>query len=701
MATDWIILNKTGGTHNDEVTVTPQPNYGSNSRSVNIIISTSEKSKAVTVYQEGYEMPTNQITYFAPNRLSERAWTGSTSGFCFSPAVLTNHTFSDGVGVLTFDRDVTKLGQYTFVESDASTITGLILPKTALDWEFDLERLQIDTIIFQGTKNEAFENLKYYMTSTSPYAFSWKYLYDAGIRYIECDDGIIDIAEETNSLTYYGTSKLSECWQYTNNESKIEMCSFVPNTKVVMTGIYHDEPTYPEHTFENGVGTIVFYPKLRTFGNFCRCTNLTGIIIPSTVEHVNRCAFSGCTGLSSVTFENNIEVIPCGLFQLCSALTAFTIPNTVKMIGDNLYLDLYDDYYEYNQYDIVGAFQGSGLRSIVIPNSVEYICRNSFSGIRTLSSLTFSNSVKYIGERAFYNDDGLAYDDGIHYNGTRKDWFNIPKTNDSFYRGTNVYCSDKSFKLNEDTGKITYLSSSKLPNLNGTTYNMYSDGFGTMDGNITNSAFIGNSGLTSIMCTIGSGSSIFENCTSLESVALNVDYPYNIGERCFYNCSSLKSIIIPSRVDYIKDSAFENCTSLKNVYFDLLSWHSSYLSEIYNRAFANCSSIEKLSLPSVDIGPYAFDGCINLKEVIIYRNFGAGPTLVFETGCFSGCTSLNHIWFNQPQYIYDDVFSGCINLTQIDFGGTVSEWNNTTKTTNWNRGSSIQKIHCTDGDINL
>ena len=43
----------------------------------------------------------------------------------------------------------------------------------------------------------------------------------------------------------------------------------------------------------------------------------------------------------------------------------------------------------------------------------------------------------------------------------------------------------------------------------------------------------------------------------------------------------------------------------------------------------------------------------------------------------------------------------CNNLSNITFNGTINEWNNITKESNWNYGSNIQTITCEDGVINL
>ena len=60
------------------------------------------------------------------------------------------------------------------------------------------------------------------------------------------------------------------------------------------------------------------------------------------------------------------------------------------------------------------------------------------------------------------------------------------------------------------------------------------------------------------------GDSIFEDCTSLESITLPEGMPF-IPERFLANCSSLKSIIIPSSVEYIQNQAFVGCCYMTDI----------------------------------------------------------------------------------------------------------------------------------------
>lgn len=62
----------------------------------------------------------------------------------------------------------------------------------------------------------------------------------------------------------------------------------------------------------------------------------------------------------------------------------------------------------------------------------------------------------------------------------------------------------------------------------------------------------------------GIRNSAFENCTSLQSIAIPNSVTV-IGRYAFFDCSSLQFIVIPDSVKYIRDDVFYGCTSLQSI----------------------------------------------------------------------------------------------------------------------------------------
>lgn len=129
-------------------------------------------------------------------------------------------------------------------------------------------------------------------------------------------------------------------------------------------------------------------------------------------------------------------------------------------------------------------------------------------------------------------------------------------------------------------------------------------------------------------------SKVFQGCSGLEEIKLSdsistigsyafesigcsqISLPHgltNIEEGAFKK-SKLKYIKIPSNVTTIPCDCFAGCDSLNSVDFNV--------SRIESRAFSNCISISKITLPEnlQFIGEEAFYGCSSLHEFIIPDN---------------------------------------------------------------------------------
>ncbi|MEE1323361.1 MAG: leucine-rich repeat domain-containing protein [Bacteroidales bacterium] len=121
--------------------------------------------------------------------------------------------------------------------------------------------------------------------------------------------------------------------------------------------------------------------------NGCK-DSVTSVNIPSSVTHAwtheewsnyydDYITITDSVRTYSITSIGNYA------FSYCYGLTSVTIPNSVTSIGE-------------------GAFSGSLLASITIPNSVTSIGNEAFLQCVCLTSVTIPNSVTSIGDRAFF-----------------------------------------------------------------------------------------------------------------------------------------------------------------------------------------------------------------------------------------------------------------------------------------------------------
>ena len=105
---------------------------------------------------------------------------------------------------------------------------------------------------------------------------------------------------------------------------------------------------------------------------FGYCSELTRVVIPSTVTYIPTDLFEGCSKLSEVVMRSGITSIASYAFYGTGALQTLSLPDTLKSIGGY-------------------AFTSSGIAELTIPASTDIILYNAFSGASKLTRVTFEN----------------------------------------------------------------------------------------------------------------------------------------------------------------------------------------------------------------------------------------------------------------------------------------------------------------------
>ncbi len=138
-------------------------------------------------------------------------------------------------------------------------------------------------------------------------------------------------------------------------------------------------------TFEKG-----HYIGSGYLGVFYGCSNLTNVILPSTMTSIGEGAFYSCIGLSSITLPNTLTSIEKTAFLGCNSLTNITFPSTLTSIGNS-------------------AFSGcSGLTEITLPSTLTSIGYGVFRDCSNLTSVTLPSTLTSIGDSAFSGCSSLT-----------------------------------------------------------------------------------------------------------------------------------------------------------------------------------------------------------------------------------------------------------------------------------------------------
>jgi hypothetical protein len=117
---------------------------------------------------------------------------------------------------------------------------------------------------------------------------------------------------------------------------------------------------------------------------------------------IGKDAYKQCKGIKRLIVPEGIEYISEGAFAHCTEMSNVILPTSLKQLGKK------DSTIHFRaHWDSMGAFQGTAITKIDLPNGITTIEDNSFKECDRLVQILFPDNLKRIGEYAFQSCDSL------------------------------------------------------------------------------------------------------------------------------------------------------------------------------------------------------------------------------------------------------------------------------------------------------
>ena len=372
-------------------------------------------------------IPNNQIWYTSSDGNVITPKTGVFS------ANITSNIYENGKGIITFDKELTTIGENAFYLS--TTLTSIIIPNgvitienSAFDSCYSLTDVtmpnRLTTICddaFKLCSSLANITIPNNVTLIGEFAFS----NCTGLASFIIPNSVAEIGAYAfnncsslsdiiipESVRFIGDCAFSSCPYLlikvddnntiydsrdncnaiieTNSNTLIQGCNntVIPNDITIIGDNAFAYSDIENITIPDGVTTI-------GGAAFFNCYSLKNIVIPNSVNAIKGSAFYNCNSLNSITIPQGVTTIESSTFSNCTSLRSISIPNTVTKIGE-------------------WAFSHSALSNITIPHSVVEIEKGAFSGVGSFFSPSLQIHIQSINPPKIYASDTFDQDAQIY-----------------------------------------------------------------------------------------------------------------------------------------------------------------------------------------------------------------------------------------------------------------------------------------------
>jgi hypothetical protein len=343
-------------------------------------------------------------------------------------------------------------------------------------------------------------------------------------------------------------------------------------------------------------------------------------------------AFSECLELEEVYIPSSVMELGIEAFSGCRSLKKVVLPDSLQSIGSKAFAGCE----KLSEIKLPGGIRECGgrlfdgcneLKSIGIPNTFRKL-GNALAGCSGIVEVEIPESVTEIGVGAFRNCRHLEK-------------VTIPDSVSKIWTGAFDGCEN--------------LRHVDLP-----------------------SSLVDFPQADRILAAIhGNQGRVFSNLDALQQVTVrfsNKPLAWSGGE-AFFECRSLKTITVKGDVDRLSGSFFEGFNQVTDIRI------LAPVKVICDSAFKDCSSLERIEIPDtvIKIGPGAFEGCCNLKELLIGPD---NPAFMFRDGVLFDntmskllfCIRIKEGAYSIPECVVEvcsKAFANCIRLKSVSSSESV------------------------------
>lgn len=449
-----------------------------------------------------------------------------------------------------------KTGKYNWVQTRAQKIETLTLPVEQISWNG-----------FRYEEKSPYGDWMNTYTQADPLITSVtipegvKYVYGLGVKYVYGLGFVGTCLTNVTAVTFPSTVKsITSCFGSCDKLASVSIPEdayidgafigtawakamgdfFVWNGNLIRYQGTATEVVVPEGVA--AIGTAAFSPDWWRFDDkdemkrLASATNITSVLLPSSLEEIGTGAFSGCEKLAAIDIPNGVYSIGACAFDF-TALTSIELPKSLRSLGG----------YEYGESDSV--FYDTAISTLTIPNGV-IVLDSVCWGMTNLTSVNIPGRVKYLSS-TFSGCSKLAAID-IPANVERIDY--------------NTFNSCKALTSVTGGAGLKYVSSSAF-NSTVPFYKDAPDGFRVLGpvaygykGDLPETLTVP-AGVKYVMSSVTSSAS---NKSAVKTVTLPEGVE-TVGGSAFANCYNLETVNLGNTVTNLGGDAFMGCYALANV----------------------------------------------------------------------------------------------------------------------------------------